>query len=286
MDVNVSDATAAYKQRAAERTKLIEEAKSELRSGGSAPAVAYALVKKLKRHNLFDFACRVLALARKKPTNDADLRRLLSQQHALCTYKNPDAPLVERLDDALRLLEEEEDLAATTNQETLGITGAIFKRRWQADGRKENLETSFEYYRRGFDEGPDKDAGYTGINAACVLGLLADIEARQAARTGGNVAQIRDRKPQADAIRREVIKALLAMREKEQLQQPRPKLEDQFDSNWWYVATLAEAYFGLEDFENAATWLGVAQAIKDVPLWEFNSTAQQLALLARLQSKL
>jgi predicted acylesterase/phospholipase RssA len=286
MAADVSDTTTAYKQRAAERRELIDKAKSELRSGGSASADVMGLVKKLKRHNLFDFACRVLALARKKPTNDAGLRRLLAQQHALCTYKNPDAPLVERLEDALRLLEEEEDLSTTKNQETLGIAGAIFKRRWQADGRKEHLETSFEYYRRGFDEGADKDAGYTGINAACVLGLLADIEARQAARTGGNVSPIRDRKPQADAIRREVIKALLAMREKEKLQQPPPKPEDQFDSNWWYVATLAEAYFGLEDFENAATWLGVAQAIKDVPLWEFNSTAQQLALLARLQSKL
>jgi len=286
MDAHVSDATAAYKQRAAERARLIEDAKSELRSGGSAPAAAFALVKKLKRHNLFDFSCRILALARKKPTNDPDLRRLLAQQHALCTYKNPDAPLVERLEDALRLLEEEEDLGKTKNQETLGIAGAIFKRRWQADGRKENLETSFEYYRRGFDEGANNDAGYTGVNAACVLDLLADIETRQAVRTGGNASQARDRKPQANAIRREVIKALLAMREKEQKQDPPPKPEDRFDVNWWYVATLAEAYFGLEEFDNAGTWLAVAKEIPNVPMWEFNSTAQQLAMIARLQSKM
>jgi predicted acylesterase/phospholipase RssA len=278
MDAHVSDATTIeYQKRAAERRRLVDEAKSALRSGGGTPEEDLALAKALKRHNLFDFACRLLALARKKPTNNAALQRLLAQQHALCTYKNPDAPLIERLDDALRLLEEQEDLSATRDQESLGIAGAIFKRRWQADGHKENLETSLEYYRRGFDEGPANDGGYTGVNAACVLDLLADIEARQAARTRGNVSQAPARKALATTIRREVIKALLATRE------PEP---EKFDSNWWYVATLAEAHFGLEEFAESGQWLSVARRIEGVPMWEFNSTSQQLAMLARLQSKM
>ena len=278
MDAHVSDATTtAYHQRVAEQRRLVDDAKAALRSGGGTPEEDLALAKKLKQHNLFDFASRILAHGRTKPTNDGALRRLLAQQHALCTYKNPDAPLIERLEDALRLLEEEETLGTTRDQESLGIAGAIFKRRWQADGRKENLETSFEYYRRGFDEGPDKDAGYTGINAACVLDLLADIEARHAARTGGNASQAPARKAQATAIRREIIKALLAMRQ----QQP-----ESFDSTWWYVATLAEAYFGLEEFADAGRWLTTARAIDGVPMWEFNATAQQLTMLARLQSKM
>ncbi|HVG56708.1 MAG TPA: patatin-like phospholipase family protein [Vicinamibacterales bacterium] len=285
MDAQVLDATTvAYQKRAAERRSLMEDAKAALRSGGGTPEEDHDLAIKLKKHDLFDFACRLLARARQKPTHDKKLRRELAQTHALCTYKNPDAPLVERLEDALRLLEEEEDLRTTTDQETLGIAGAIFKRRWQADGRKENLETSFEYYRRGYDVGPDQDDGYTGINAACVLDLLGDIEVRQAVRTGGNTSQVQDRKPQATAIRHEVIKALLAKRDKETQQSPPPNKP--FDSKWWCVATLAEAYFGLEEFENAGKWLAVGQQIKDIPVWEFNSTARQLAMLARLQSKM
>jgi hypothetical protein len=288
MDTQVLDATTtttAYEERAKARRELIEKAKSNLRSGGGTPEEGRDLAKELKKANIFDFACRVLALARKKPTNDTALRRLLAQQHALCTYKNPDAPLVERLEDALRFLEEEENLSTTTVQETLGIAGAIFKRRWQADGRKENLETSLEYYRRGYDAGPDKDDGpYTGINAACVLDLLADIEARQAARTGGSAPQVGDRKNQAAAIRREIIKILLAKRDKDAPQQP-PLPEKKFDSNWWDVATLAEAYFGLEDFVNAEKWLTVGQQIKSVPVWEFNSTAHSSSRCSRVCSQ-
>ena len=278
MAAQVLDATTiAYQKRAAERRGLMEDAKAALRSGAGTVEEDRDLARQLKKHNLFDFACRLLARARQKPTNDKKLRRELAQTHALCTYKNPDAPLIERLEDALRILEEEEDLATTTDQETLGLAGAIFKRRWQADGRKEHLETSFEYYRRGYDEGPDKDGGYTGINAACVLDLLADIEVRQAARTGGNADAVRDRKTQATAIRREIVKVLLAKRGAQQ---------QQFDSNWWYVATLAEAYFGLEEVNDARIFLNVAQQIPDVPVWERNSTAQQLIMLARLQSKM
>jgi predicted acylesterase/phospholipase RssA len=258
-------------------TPLIREAKRVLRARSGTPGELLALATRLKDAGHFDFACRVLAVAREQRTNDEPLRHRLAQQHALCTYKNPDAPLVDRLDDALGFLEEEINLRTTQDQESLGIAGAIFKRKWQADGDKEHLETSFEYYHRGFEQGPERDGGYTGINAACVLDLLADIEVRQAARTGGNLSQGSVRTADAKAIRKEVAETLLRIRRRD---------SEKFDKDWWSVVTLAEAYFGLEDFSNAAVWLATARSISDVANWKIDSTAQQLAMLARLQAKL
>ena len=48
------------------------------------------------------------------------------------------------------------------------------------------------------------------------------------------------------------------------------------------MVTLAEAYFGLRKFEEAGVWLQSARKIKNIPDWEFKSTAQQLSDLARL----
>jgi predicted acylesterase/phospholipase RssA len=272
----VQAAAGSTSARADEREALITEAKTALRTDALSAQELLALAKRLKGRTLFDFACRVLALARTKPTNSTQLRDTLAQQHALCTYKNPDAPLVDRLDEALGYLEEVIDLRGTTDQESLGIAGAIFKRKWQADGDKEHLETALEYYRRGFDQGPRKDYGYTGVNAACVLDLLSGIEIRQAVRTGGTASQAAVREAEAHAIRARIVEDLLSVRAEN---------PSAFDGQWWWVVTLAEAYFGLKEFKEAGAWLDKARLIPDVPPWEFDSTAQQLAILARLQTK-
>lgn len=279
MTARVMDtAPAAPGSRASRRSPaLVEEAKAALRRRGDSPADLLALAKRLRSADQFDFACRILALAREAKTSDEALRAVLAQQHALCTYKNPDAPLTDRLDEAVAILSQEIDLRTTRDQESLGIAGAIFKRRWQADGAKEHLETSLHFYRRGFDQGPASDDGYTGINAAYVLDLLADIEIRQAARTGSAVSGADARRAEAGAIRRAIVETLLRLREKDAAR---------FDASWWPVVTLAEACFGLEDFAGAATWLRAARAIENVPSWEVDSTSQQLAALARLQSRI
>jgi predicted acylesterase/phospholipase RssA len=53
------------------------------------------------------------------------------------------------------------------------------------------------------------------------------------------------------------------------------------------MATVAEAYFGLRDYESARAWLGRARELAEggkVSDWAFESTARQLADIARLQS--
>ena len=50
------------------------------------------LVKQLKDEHAFGYARKVLARARKSRVDDAKLANWLRQQHALCTYKDPDLP--------------------------------------------------------------------------------------------------------------------------------------------------------------------------------------------------
>lgn len=126
------------------------------------------LAKELKKERAFRDARKILFLARNRPEAKKDrlVALKLAQDHALATYKDPDLPAEEKLDRAFEILQEGDDLRITVNQETLGLAGAIFKRRWELNGLKQNLEHSLAYYLRGHEQGVEKDNGYTGINAA------------------------------------------------------------------------------------------------------------------------
>ena len=79
---------------------------------------------------------------------------------------------------------------------------------WQVDTDKQHLERSFAYYHRGFLKlEPKTDAGYTGINAAYVLDLLAHIEERYASDVGTESATApRTAHPSTREIREELVK--------------------------------------------------------------------------------
>src|SRR5262249_44883151 len=148
----------------------------------------FDFAKELKRERKFGLARRLLGRAKRLAAAGAslapELKLKLGQQRALCTYKDPDLPADQRLDLALEILQEADDLRTTRNQETLGLAGAIHKRKWEVDGQRQHLETSLAYYLRGYHEGVESDQGYTGINAAFVLDLLADQEPPEADESG------------------------------------------------------------------------------------------------------
>ena len=52
---------------------------------------------------------------------------------------------------------------------------------------------------------------------------------------------------------------------------------------WWFLVTVAEAYFGLQQYDDARYWLKEAMALEVVD-WEYGATARQLARLAFLQN--
>ncbi len=288
----------------------IKAAEDILRGQEGRPKNLLDLAKRLKGENAFKYARRILARACKMPIGERELRLELAQQHALCTYKDPDLPTGGRLERALEILNdgvlnEGETLRYTKNQETLGLAGAIYKRKWELDGQKQHLERAKAYYIRGYqclEEGDTSDYGYTSINAAFVLDLLADLEGNEAKKAGTPSENAKQQLKDATRIRETLVSTLPDLAKKPG--------KEWLEKEWWFLVTLAEAHFGLKNYEDAALWLVKATKLKDklaqekeeafkkaaqdenalekaynlpyVPEWEYASTARQLAQLAYL----
>ncbi|HXT52551.1 MAG TPA: tetratricopeptide repeat-containing protein [Thermoanaerobaculia bacterium] len=257
-------------------------ARDVLRGTAVAPDKLLALAKRLRNEQDFTLARRVLARAAgkqslKRPENRGLLLEI-EQQSALCTYKDSDLPADERLDQALAILEGADDLAITTNQETLGIAGAIHKRKWELYAKRQELERSLHYYLRGYKRGVEGDQGYTAINAAFVLDLLADQEDEEEKRSAGGSSPAAERRAEAAAIREDIIARVPPFAAQAAGEWLRGK--------WWFYATVAEAHFGLRQYPAAAAWLERGRAaVSRVPEWELQSTLLQLARLALLHEK-
>jgi predicted acylesterase/phospholipase RssA len=258
----------------------INQAKEILRGQDATPDQLLDLVKKLKGENALGYARRLLALARTKPevVQNGKHRLKFGQEHALCTYKDRDLPDAHRLEAALKILCEVEDLQTTTNQETLGLVGSIYKLKWQLDTQKGHLERSLSYYFRGYRQSTIKDYGYTAINAAFILDLLASLEAREAKKAGTESTTSAARTEEAKRIREELAVSLPPLLELEG--------NKWLESAWWFLVTIAEALFGLKRYDDALQWLTKAKGLKDLVRWEQESTTRQLALLAQLQAEL
>ena len=254
-----------------QKAKLILDLKTKLNT-----AELLELTKKLKDEGKFTYARRLLARASKYENIDQDPKYVkIFQQLALCTYKDEDLPADERLGRALRILRKLGEFETTKDQETLGLLGGIYKRKWELDNQRENLERSLGYYFRGYEEGPVNDQGYTGINAAFVLDRLASLEQREAKKAGGSSPIADERRKAANEIRQDIVN------------QVRPLVEDSnhklLVDEWWYFSTLAEAEFGLENYDEAVNWIHKGQAAaKVVYEWELETCARQLAAIARL----
>ncbi len=236
---------------------------------GGDPARLLGLAGQLKAINKLEDARKVLVKARTAAGFDAtpDLRHSILRELALCTYKNQDQPLDDRLTRAAEIIEKEllpdGSLSPPQRQDALGIAGAIYKRRWDSFGLRRHLEKSRDYYRRGMEIGITLDAGYTAINLAFVLDLLA-------ASGTGEVSGLQ-LSGEAEAIRGLIVNTLL-----EHVPDP---------GNFWYPVTLAEAYFGLGRYDEAREWLRKAnEEGRRVQPWQLETSARQLAQLARLRA--
>lgn len=251
---------------------LLDEGRLIRRGKKEDPNEAFRIAKKIASLQSFEEA-RLLAIhlveTGMEPDNPIELRQKL----ALWTSKNPDAPDDSKHDDALeildriKLVERGAPLEETTDPETLGIAGGICKRKWLVDGRVETLEQSLAYYERGAERGIAADNGYTAINAAFVHDLLATKESDEPELHREAAAE----------FRRKVIAGLEAIQSEPAWDQGPPRRETR-----WFQETLAEAYFGLGDYEKAKSLLQLAYE-KEVEPWEYETTARQFAWLARLR---
>ncbi len=220
------------------------------------PARRAELAETLRDHQQFGYARRLLARVRREDRDSEKLR----QQHALCTYKDMELPAARRLDRALQILKQGGPLERSMTAETLGIAGAIFKRKWDVDAKRADLESARWCYERGFEQEGDPGRDYAGINAAFVSDQLAALE-EQGLGTSSDASALRTR---ADEIRVEIVERLVG------------------GDGGWIDATLGEAFFGLGRFDQACEHLArVGEKTKE--LWRLETAAMQLAALARLR---
>lgn len=230
------------------------------------PEQALKLARKLKALSLFNYAAAVLQVTLAGMSGDHPRWKKMVQQQALCTYQDRTQGVHERLMRAMELIESL-DLSATTDQETLGIAGSICRRRWELGGRREDLEQSAVFYCRGEALGIEGDDGYTAINAAFVLDLLAS-----ETKLEGTLAASRDR---ADKIRQNLVDALPA--------RIASRANSSDAAKWWIVATLIEACFALGRYKEAENALASVD-LSRIDTWERESTVQRLAAITRLHA--
>lgn len=236
------------------------------------------LVKGLKGKFEFTLARDLLALSRPaykppagSPSGSDAAFVWVVQQQALCTYKDETIQAARRFEEAHRyLLEIGLDDSANGNTETLALGGSIFKRRYELLGQLDDLHRSYGYYFAAWERDPDADKGYGGINAAYVLDVLAQrMESLGQALHAEEAKQLRDK---ATALRSGLVDYLKRMYSE------RPAIR----SDYFFLVTLAEAYYGLDEFEHAAKWLTRAHAVKSDE-WELQTTARQFASLAQVR---
>lgn len=203
----------------------------------------------------------------------ADRVRLV-QALALATYKDDTLLQLSAFDQAQALLAAEFDLHNTEDQETLGLVGALYKRRWRIDSRRQWLEQALHYYRRGFECGVSDDGGYTAINTAYIQDVLAWLEGR--ADAGERATEsARARRRDAQLIRRQVMETL----------EPRlPPTSQTSQQDYWLLVTLAEACLGAGEPDRADGLLQRAAQLDGVPDWWRKSTVEQLVHLVQMQS--
>lgn len=197
-------------------------------------------------------ALEPLKLAREIDPNNV----YLLQQLVLATYKGGQPSKVEALNNALEQLGALEP-DKSTDTETLGLAGAIYKRLWEETENRGCLTTAIDYYEKGFQIKHDY---YNGINLAYLL----------------NVRSVLCEGDDAIADR------VLARRVREQVVAICNKLlNDNFDKRgdkYWVWATLEESYFGLGRTAEWETAKKEAVALANID-WQRKSTEEQIGKL-------
>ncbi len=124
-----------------------------------------------KNAKRYEDAKQLLKTAAKMyPSTEFVIQRLV-----LMIYKSQLPDKITALNDALAELKAL-DPERTTDPETLGLAGAIYKRFFEANGKREDLEFSIWYYSRGFYVKQDY---YNGINLAYLYNVKATLTEEQ-----------------------------------------------------------------------------------------------------------
>lgn len=200
----------------------------------------------------------------------------LVHQLTVCTYKDAETAPAARYAEASGMLESIGLGKPDCHPETLRLGGALYKRKWQFDGRLENLYQAYSLYREATDTDP-KDYGYGAVNAAFVLDLLAARARVRANKTGTSLAQANQLSLDARTLREICIPKM------QQALIDAPELAN----NTWFYPTYAELHFGLGIYDEnnytiARDYLEktVANGLHE---WESETSFRQLVSIAKAQ---
>lgn len=151
------------------------------------------------------------------------------QQQALSIYKSEEPSEATALADALIVIEKLAPDGETNDPETLGLTGAIYKRMWLSNGDEECLKRAIKYYAKGFQIRNDY---YTGENYALCLDMMSGIEQDEDEKTYYAIA--------AKKARKKIIKIL------ESVESAVAENDSAIEFKWAY-ATLSNCYYGISN---------------------------------------
>lgn len=184
------------------------------------------------------------------------------QQHALSVYKSKHPSEQTALTDALTIIEQLEPDGDTNDPETLGLTGAIYKRLWALNQDSECLKRSIHFYEKGFQI---RDDYYTGENYALCLNMMARFTDDAEEKIYYDIA--------AKKARQQIASKLLDLL---------PGDDEADISNKWEYATIANCCFALGDSESGDRYEKVFFNLAEAD-WEketySDSKAQLLDLL-------
>lgn len=182
------------------------------------------------------------------------------QRLALATYKSKQPDAATAAHEACNILKELRP-EITTDTETLGLWGATHKLLWELEGKREYLDTAITALEKGFYL---KNDYYNGINLAYLLNVRSKISELAESVADYVLAQ---------RTRRQVLLLCDAL-----LTSGRT-LPDQY----WILATMGEAYFGIGDKVKSAEYVARAFSLQPEPAqWMKDSTTGQVAKLAAL----
>jgi tetratricopeptide (TPR) repeat protein len=183
------------------------------------------------------------------------------QQNALATYKSEHPTKLSSLIDALQIILTLAPEGDTNDPETLGLTGAIYKRIWEISGDVENLQRAIFFYGKGFQIRKDY---YNGENYALCLNLAAATETNDDEKTYQLVG--------ARKAREKILEILSHL------------ISSETDSRFkWEYATISNCYYGLKNSELGKKFEDIFMSITDIE-WEIqtfkNSKTKLLELIA------
>lgn len=167
------------------------------------------------------------------------------QQQALATYKSKYPSETIALSDALRIIEKLNHNGETNDPETLGLTGAIYKRMWLNNNDRECLRRAKNVYEKGFQISSDY---YTGENYALCLDMLSASEEDDDERIYFRVA--------AKKTRKRIIDILLDI------------ISEEPDSKYkWAYATLSNCFYALDNHSEGDKYEQIFKNMTDIQ-WE------------------